>query len=99
MKMNWHEDNEAYLLFGKEINQIIAMLQILSDRNPGELKLEEFIEQLKTMRSYDDMLDQMIIETRMQDISEKDKGNDGLTLNDILGNLDIRKWNDKDEKK
>ena len=43
MKMEWHEDNEAYLLFGKEINQIIAMLQILSDRNPGELKLEKFI--------------------------------------------------------
>jgi hypothetical protein len=99
MKMEWHEDNEAYLLFGKELNQIIAMLKIISDRNPNEKKLNKFIEQLKTMRSYDDMLDQMILETRMQDISEKDKGNDGLTLNDILGNLDIRKWNDKDEKK
>ena len=99
MKMEWHEDNEAYLLFGKELNQIIAMLKIISDRNPNEKKLNKFIEQLKTMRSYDDMLDQMILETRIQDISEKDKGNDGLTLNDILGNLDIRKWNDKDEKK
>ena len=99
MKMEWLEDNEAYLLFGKEINQIIAMLQILSDRNPGELKLEKFIEQLKGMRSYDDMLDQMIMETRVQDMSKKDKGKDGLTLNEILSNLDIRKWNDKDEKK
>ena len=99
MKLNYHDDNECYLLFGKELNKIIAMLQIFADRNPNEVKLQNFIEQLKTMRSYDDMLDQMIIETRMQDISEKDKGNDGLTLNDILSNLDIRKWNDKDEKK
>ena len=41
----------------------------------------------------------MIMETRVQDMSKKDKGKDGLTLNEILSNLDIRKWNDKDEKK
>ena len=75
------------------------VLQIMSDKFPDVQKMNSFIQSLKDMRSYDDMLDQMIIETRMQDISEKDKGNGGLTLNDILNNLDIRKWNDKDEKK
>ncbi len=99
MKMNWHEDNEAYLLFGKELNQIIAMLQHLANRNPNEVKLQKFIKQLREMRSYDDMLDEMIMTTRVQDMSEKEKGNDGLTLNEILNSLDIRKWNNKDEKR
>ena len=98
MEMNFHNDNECYLLFGKEINQIIAMLQMLADRNPDVDRLGEFIENLKTMRSYDEMLDSMIMETRVKDISEKQKGNDGLSLNEILKDLDIRKWKDSDRK-
>ncbi len=27
MRMNFHNDDECYLLFGKELNKIIAMLQ------------------------------------------------------------------------
>ena len=46
MKLDWHDDNEAYLLFGRELNKIIAMLQHLSERNPSEEKLKYFIEQL-----------------------------------------------------
>ena len=98
MRMNFHNDNECYLLFGKELNKIIAMLQMLADRNPDVDRLGEFIENLKTMRSYDEMLDSMIMETRVKDISEKQKGNDGLSLNEILKDLDIRKWKDSDRK-
>tara|TARA_B100001564_G_scaffold217658_1_gene183391 strand:- start:647 stop:946 length:300 start_codon:yes stop_codon:yes gene_type:complete len=98
MKMNFHNDDECYLLFGKEVNQIIAMLQILSDRNPDVENLGEFIEKLKTMLSYDDMLDQMIISTRAEDMSKREQKTDGLSLNQILNNLDIRKWNEKDRK-
>ena len=43
MEMNFHNDNECYLLFGKEINQIIAMLQMLADRNPDVEELGDFI--------------------------------------------------------
>ena len=98
MKLNYHDDNECYLLFGKELNKIIAMLQIFADRNPDEEKLQDFVEKLKTMRSYDDMLDQMIMSTRVEDMSQKEQGNGGLTLNDILNNLDIRKWEKGDGK-
>ena len=66
MELNYHDDNECYLLFGKELNKIIAMLQIFADRNPDEEKLLDFVEKLKTMRSYDDMLDQMIILKQME---------------------------------
>ena len=98
MRMNFHNDDECYLLFGKELNKIIALLQMLADRNPDVDRLGEFIENLKTMRSYDEMLDSMIMETRVKDISEKQKGNDGLSLNEILKDLDIRKWKDSDRK-
>ena len=98
MRMNFHNDDECYLLFGKELNKIIAMLQMLADRNPDVDRLGEFIENLKTMRSYDEMLDSMIMETRVKDISEKQKGNDALSLNEILKDLDIRKWKDSDRK-
>ena len=68
MRMNFHNDDECYLLFGKELNKIIAMLQMLADRNPDVDRLGEFIENLKTMSSYDEMLDSMIMETRVKDI-------------------------------
>ena len=99
MEMNFHNDNECYLLFGKEINQIIAMLQMLADRNPDVEELGNFIEKLKKMRSYDEMLDAMIMSTRIQDMSKKEKNpNDGLTLEEIMKSLDIRKWSDSDGK-
>ncbi len=98
MKLNWHDDNECYLLFGKDLNKIIAMLQIFADRNPSEKKLEDFIEQLRTMRSYDEMLDHMIMSTRAEDMSKKEQGDVGLSLNEILNNLDIRKWGNGDGK-
>ncbi len=98
MKMNFHNNNECYLLFGKELNKIIAMLQILKDNNPNVEQLPAFIDQLINMRSYDDMLDQMIMSTRVEDMSKKEQKNQGLTLNEILNNLDIRKWKDSDRK-
>ena len=99
MEMNFHNDNECYLLFGKEINQIIAMLQMLADRNPDVEELGDFINKLKKMRSYDEMLDAMIMSTRIQDMSKKEKNpNDGLTLEEIMKSLDIRKWSDSDGK-
>ena len=98
MRMNFHNDDECYLLFGKELNKIIAMLQMLADRNPNVDELGDFIDKMKSMRSYDEKLDSMIMETRVKDISEKQKGNDGLSLNEILKDLDIRKWKDSDRK-
>ena len=60
MRMNFHNDDECYLLFGKELNQIIAMLQILKDNNPNVEQLPTFIDKLINMKSYDEMLDQML---------------------------------------
>jgi len=94
MEMNFHNDNECYLLFGKEINQIIAMLQMLADRNPSVDELGDFIDKLKKMRSYDEMLDAMIMDTRAEDISRREQKDEGLSLDEILNKLDIRRPND-----
>ena len=91
---NFHDDSECYLLFGKEVNQIIAMLEILKDRNPHVEKLEDFVDKLKNMRSYDQMLDAMIMDTRAEDISRREQEDEGLSLDEILNKLDIRRPND-----
>ena len=95
---NFHEDGECYLLFGKEINQIIAMLEILEKRNPDVDKLATFISKLKNMRSYDQMLDALIMDTRAEDMYKREQQNEGLSLNEILSKFKIRKWNKKDGK-
>ena len=95
---NFHEDGECYLLFGKEINQIIAMLEILEKRNPDVDKLATFISNLKSMRSYDQMLDAMIMDTRAEDMQRREQQNEGLSLNEILSKFKIRKWSKKDGK-
>ena len=95
---NFHDDSECYLLFGKEVNQIIAMLKILKDRNPHVEKLEDFVDKLKNMRSYDQMLDAMIMDTRAEDMQRREQQNEGLSLNEILSKFKIRKWNKADGK-
>ena len=95
---NFHDDSECYLLFGKEVNQIIAMLEILKDRNPHVEKLEDFVDKLKNMRSYDQMLDAMIMDTRAEDMQRREQRNEGLSLNEILSKFKIRKWSKKDGK-
>ena len=95
---NFHDDSECYLLFGKEVNQIIAMLEILKDRNPHVEKLEFFVDKLKNMRSYDQMLDAMIMDTRAEDMQRREQQNEGLSLNEILSKFKIRKWNKADGK-
>ena len=37
----WHEDKKYYLLSGQQLNQILMMLQMISDRNPDIEKLNE----------------------------------------------------------
>jgi hypothetical protein len=50
------------------------------------------------MRSYDDMLDEMIMTTRVEDMSKREREDEGLSLNEILAKFKITKWKDKDGK-
>ena len=54
------DDGKSYLLFGKQINQIIMVLQMVSDKYPDIKNINRFIQNLKDMRAYEDMLDEFI---------------------------------------
>ena len=60
----------------------------------GEYDEENNNEYLMTTTSYDDMLDELIISTRAEDMSKKEFRNEGLSLEEILNKLDIRKSTD-----
>jgi len=101
MKIQWHNDSEAYLLFGKELNKIIAALQYLSDRNPGVDGMNKFIQKLRNMRSYDQMLDEMIFKTkdRLKKDPPKDSGlKNSMSLDEILYRFELKLPEDKNGK-
>ena len=92
MGNDWLENKHSYLVKGENLNQIIAMLNILQERNSGIERLEEFIAKLKSLKSYNDMLHTFAIGTRAENMSIKKSSTDkgGLSLDDILRRLDMR---------
>jgi hypothetical protein len=95
MKIQWHNDSEAFMLFGKEVNKIIAALQYLSDKNPDVEGMNKFIQRLRNMRSYDEMLEEMIFKTssklRKDPPMTKDEAlSESMTLDEILYRNDLK---------
>ena len=88
----YHEDSKSFLLFGKQLNQIIAILQMVSDRNPDIQKLNEFIQYLKDMVPYDDMLNGFIFgdqETIPDEIRARGQ-RDVMTLDEMMDDLQLK---------
>ena len=95
MKIQWHNDSEAFMLFGKELNKIIAALQYLSDKNPDVDGMNKFIQKLRNMRSYDTMLDELIYKTKDKlrkdsPISNEEALRDSMTLDEILYRFELK---------
>jgi uncharacterized protein YihD (DUF1040 family) len=93
------DDNKSYLLFGKDLNSIIAILQSVSDRNPDIDKLNELIQKLKDMRSYEDMLNDFIFgdqKTYPRDKKEIGK-KDNMTLEEMMKDLELRFMDERDK--
>ena len=88
----YHEDSKSFLLFGKQLNQIIAILQMMSDKNPNIQALNEFIQYLKDMVPYDDMLngfifgDQETIPDEIRPIGQRDS----MTLEEMMDDLQLK---------
>ena len=89
MKLDWHNNDESFLINGKSINQIIAMLEILEKKNPDVKSLRDFIRYLKHIPSFDSILNTFQVVTRAEDLSLRERNEDGLTLNEILDRLDM----------
>jgi len=96
----WHEDKKHYLLSGQQLNQILMMLQMISDRNPDIVKLNEFIRNLKDLRAYNDILDEFIFsdQKKMPDEIKPVGEKDSMTLEEILAGLELRLMDKRDGK-
>ena len=88
----YHNDSKSFLLFGKQMNQIIAILQMVSDKNPDIQKLNEFIQYLKDMIPYEDMLDSFVFgdQETMPDEVRPVGSKDAMTLEEMMGDLQLR---------
>ena len=88
----YHEDSKSFLLFGQQLNQIIAILQMVSDKNPNIQKLNDFIQYLKDLNSYEDMLngfifgDQETIPDEIRPICQRDS----MTLEEMMDDLQLK---------
>jgi len=96
----YHNDDKSFLLFGKQMNQIIAILQMVSDKNPDIQKLNEFIQHLKDMVPYEDMLngfifgDQETIPDEVRPVGQRD----AMTLEEMMDDLQLRFMDKRDRK-
>ena len=88
----YHNDSKSFLVFGKQMNQIIAILQMVSDKNPDIQKLNEFIQYLKDMVPYEDMLDSFVFgdQETMPDEVRTVGSKDAMTLEEMMDDLQLR---------
>ena len=88
----YHNDSKSFLLFGQQMNQIIAILQMVSDKNPDIQKLNEFIQYLKNMVPYEDMLDSFVFgdQETMPDDVRPIGHRDAMTLEEMMDDLQLR---------
>jgi hypothetical protein len=97
----YHEDSKSFLIFGKQLNQIIAILQMVSDKNPDIQKLNEFIQYLKDLNSYEDLLngfiygDQETIPNEIRPIGTRD----AMTLEEMMDDLQLKFMDKRNGKK
>ena len=96
----YHNDSKSFLLFGQQMNQIIAILQMVSDKNPDIQKLNDFIQYLKDMVPYEDMLngfifgDQETIPDEVRPVGQRD----AMTLEEMMDDLQLRFMDKRDRK-
>ena len=97
----YHEDSKSFLLFGKQLNQIIAILQMMSDKNPNIQALNDFIQYLKDMNPYDDMLNSFIFgdQETMPDEVRTIGRKDTMTLEEMMDDLQLKFMDRRNGKK
>ena len=95
----WKDPEKHFLIQGKQLNMIIATLQMVSDKFPDIGSFNRFIQNLKDMRAYNDMLDEFIFgdQNTMPDEKKPVGERDSMTLDEMMADLELRFMNKKDE--
>jgi|TARA_R110000824_G_scaffold350506_1_gene537442 hypothetical protein len=95
----YKDESKSYLVFGKDMNRIIKILQSVSNRNPQVDMLNDFVQKLKDMRPYEDMLndfifgDQKSFPKDKKEVGEKD----AMTLEEMMKDLELRFMDGRDK--
>ena len=86
--------DSAFLIFGDQLNKIIACLHVLMERNVNNVGLRDFVEQLETLRPYEEMLDEYIDQRLFE---EKTKSMRPDSMEDMLNDLGLTLNRDDNE--
>ena len=94
------EPNKHFLISGKKLNMIIMTLQMVNDKFPKIGSFNRFIQDLKDMRPYDDMLDEFIMgdQSKLPDNKKPIGERDSMTLDEMMADLQLRFMNKEDER-
>jgi hypothetical protein len=86
-----YKKNSAFLIFGEQLNKIIACLHLLMERNVNNQGLRDFVDLLEDMKPYEEMLDEYIEEQNKKDYKVD-------SMEQMLNELGITRYRSDDEK-
>jgi hypothetical protein len=90
----YYKKNSAFLIFGEQLNKIIACLHLLIERNVNNDGLRDFTETLENLRPYEELLDEYIDGRLME---ERTKGLQVDSMEDMLNDLGLTLKRDDNE--
>ena len=90
----YYKKESAFLIFGDQLNKIIACLHLLIDRNVNNEGLMDFTETLENLRPYEELLDEYI-DNRLMEESAKNFKVD--SMEQMLNELGITRFRDNEE--
>jgi len=93
----WHEGKKHFLISGDRLNQVIITLQMVSNKFPDIGSFNRFIQYLKDMRPYEDMLNEFIYgdQKKLPDSKKPIGERDSMTLDEMMKDLELRFMNKK----
>ena len=90
----YYKKESAFLIFGDQLNKIIACLHLLIERNVNNGGLMDFTETLENLRPYEELLDEYI-DNRLMEESAKNFKVD--SMEQMLNELGITRFRDNEE--
>ena len=90
----YYKKESAFLIFGDQLNKIIACLHLLIERNVNNEGLMDFTETLENLRPYEELLDEYIDNRLMEESSKNFKVD---SMEQMLNELGITRFRDNEE--
>jgi hypothetical protein len=89
-----YRKESAFLIFGDQLNKIIACLHLLIERNVNNEGLRDFTETLENLRPYEELLDEYIDQRMFEEKTKKVRVD---SMEDMLNDLGLTLKRDDNE--